>query len=96
MPVLQTESFLSSSSGIFAFKLDVTEEDMRNPDNLHKTITSMKEGKTHQERIDTNQDIEDLLQNNSPFMRFVDTKKKTLNLMARELMPQSFKDLKEW
>ena len=52
------------------FKLDDTEEDLRNPDNLHKTITSMREGKTHQERIDTNQDIEDFLQNCSPIMKF--------------------------
>jgi hypothetical protein len=56
------------------FKLDLTQEGRRTHEN-HKTITSMREGKNQAQRIDTNCDMEDLLQKNTTFMAFVSLKR---------------------
>ena len=56
------------------FKLDLTHE-CRRTQEKHKTITSMKEGKNQGQRIDTNCELEDLLQKNKTFMAFVSLKR---------------------
>ena len=56
------------------FKIDLSQEGRRTHER-HKTITSMREGKTQGQRIDTNCDMEDLLQKNSTFMAFVSLKR---------------------
>ena len=82
----ELESILKQSSSVH-FDLDPSEDDMKTHEKLHKTITSMKEGKTHQDRIDTNQDFEDLLATYSPFIKFSDQKK---SKECRERSSKSF------